>query len=118
LCHANIRKIAPGDIVFFYRSRKYGGITTCGVIEDIIVSRDPQTIAQYVGKRTVYTYPEIEYLSSKGNVLVILFRLSRSIIEPIALEKILEENIIKKAPQSIISLSSESAKWLKKQLAM
>jgi len=39
LCHANIRKIAPGDIVFFYRSRKYGGITTCGVIAGLFHSR-------------------------------------------------------------------------------
>ncbi len=117
LCHAKIRRIASGDIVFFYRSKNHGGVSTYGVVENTVVSSDPREIARSVGKRTVYTYPEIEILCSRGNVLVILFRLSRSTIEPIALKELLKENIIKKAPQSITSLSLEAAKWLKDQLA-
>ncbi|KAM3101986.1 GNAT family N-acetyltransferase [Phormidesmis sp. 146-12] len=117
LCHAKTRKIAPGDIIFFYCSGKHGGVTTYGVVESIIVSSDPHMIARSVGKRTVYNYPEIESLCSKGDVLVILFRLARSVIEPIPLKILLEESIIKKAPQSISSLSFKAAKWLKNHLA-
>nr|WP_242050337.1 GNAT family N-acetyltransferase [Oculatella sp. FACHB-28] len=116
LCHAKIRQISSGDVVFFYRSGKYSGITTCGVVENVIVSDNSDEIARSVGKRTVYTYPEIESLCNRGKVLVILFRLSFSTTEPILLKKLLEERIIKKAPQSIISLSSESAIWLKEQI--
>jgi L-amino acid N-acyltransferase YncA/predicted RNA-binding protein with PUA-like domain len=116
LCHANIRKISPGDVVFFYRSGKYSGITTYGVVENVIVSKDPDEIARSVGKRTIYTYPEIENLCSKGTVLVILFRLSFTIAEPISLKELLKEKVIQKAPQSIISLSFESALWLKAQI--
>lgn len=116
LCHAKIRRITSGDIVFFYRSKKHSGVSTYGVVENIVISGNPCEIARSVGKRTVYTYPEIENLCSQGNVLVILFRLSRSTIEPVALKALLKENIIKKAPQSIVSLSLEAAKWLKDQL--
>jgi L-amino acid N-acyltransferase YncA/predicted nucleic acid-binding protein len=118
LCHAKIRRIAPGDVIFFYRSGKHSGIATHGVVENIIISSDPREIARCVGKRTVYAYPEIENLCRKGDVLVILFRLAHSVIEPIALKTLLEKNIIRKAPQSIISLSSETAKWLRNQLTM
>lgn len=117
LCHSKIRRIAPGDIVFFYRSGQHGGVTTYGVVENVIVSNNPLNIARSVGKRTVYTYPEIEELCSVGNVLVILFRLSRSVTEPVALRRLLQENVIKGAPQSIVSLSFEAMEWLRKQLA-
>ena len=117
LCHAKIRRIAAGDIVFFYRSGKHSGVTTYGIVENTMVSSSPCEIARFVGKRTVYTYPEIEELCCKGDVLVILFRLSRSINEPIDLKRLLEEKTIKKAPQSILSLSPEPVKWLKNQIA-
>jgi L-amino acid N-acyltransferase YncA/rRNA-processing protein FCF1 len=118
LCHAKIRRIVSGDVVFFYRSKDYGGITTYGVVEDIITSSDPRKIAHSVGKRTVYAYPEIETLCLGGEILAILFRLSYVNIEPIPLKVLLRQNIIKKAPQSIISLSSEATKWLKNQLVV
>lgn len=116
LCHSNIRKIALGDIVFFYRSGIQSGVTTYGVVEDIIVSSNPDQIARAVGKRTVYTYPEIEGMCKKGEVLVVLFRLSRSNTTTISLKTLIDQNIIKKAPQSIASLSFKAAIWLKEQI--
>jgi L-amino acid N-acyltransferase YncA/rRNA-processing protein FCF1 len=117
LCHANIRRISSGDVIFFYRSAINRGVSTCGVVENIIISSDPREIARSVGKRTVYSYPEIEELCSKGDVLIILFRLSQSVIEPVPINILLEKGVFKKAPQSIVSVSLESAKWLKKKLS-
>ncbi|UBF28054.1 GNAT family N-acetyltransferase [Kovacikia minuta CCNUW1] len=112
LCHANIRRINSGDLLFFYRSRKTGGITAYGVVESIAISNDPSRIAHFVGKRTVYTFPEIEGMCFK-EVLAISFRLACSLTQPIPIQDLIHKGWLRASPQSIVTLPIEAARWLK-----
>ena len=117
LCNANIRRIKPGDILFFYRSGKHSGVTACGVVENTVVSNNPSQIARFVGKRTVYAFSEIETMCEKA-VLAILFRMSRSLTEQLSLNNLVTQDVLKAAPQSTTTLSTESKIWLKNQFRM
>ncbi|MBW4581178.1 MAG: GNAT family N-acetyltransferase [Tildeniella nuda ZEHNDER 1965/U140] len=116
LCHSSIRRICPGDILFFYRSRENRGISAYGVVENIIISKNSTGVARSVGKRTVYRFHEIEKMCSK-EVLVILFRLSYILIQPISIQTLIQKGILKTAPQSITTLSEEAKQWLKTQFS-
>ena len=115
LCNAVCREIRPGAILAFYRSEDTRGLTALGVAEETFVSCDATGVARFVGKRTVYPMGEIERLSQK-EVLAVLFRQSRVLRSPILLDKLLRNEILAAAPQSITKISKLAArKWLKIQ---
>lgn len=115
LCHSPTRKIRPGDNLCFYRSRDLSALTCLGVVEETYRSTSSKEIARYVGKRTVYSYPEIESLCKK-EVLAILFRLSRPITPNITLRNLMENSILKAQPQSITELNQSSTKWIRAKI--
>jgi hypothetical protein len=80
LCYASMRSIRPGDALLFYRSGDLHSITCAGVAESTLVSANPNELARFVARRTVYSYAEIEGMSGRL-VLAILFRLAR-VLEP------------------------------------
>jgi len=116
LCNAGIRRIKSGDILFFYRSQDMQAIQAVGVVERTVVSHDPAAVAAAAGKRTVYSYPEIEQLCRNGDVLLILFRQARVLQEPLALGELTDAGILLGPPQSIQSISERHDEWLKKNL--
>ena len=116
LCNAQIRTIKPGSNILFYRSGDQNGISVMGVVEDTFISSSPTEIARYVGKRTVYTYPEIEGMCTR-EVLAILFRQSRILKKPIAIETLIENKIISAAPQSIVTIKREALEWIQAQIS-
>ena len=117
LCNAQARQIARGDILLFYRSQKAQGLIATGVVEQTLVSRDPEEIARVVGKRTVYRLSEIEMLADNGEVLVLMFRQSRILNPPIGLGELRAHEVIKSAPQSIASIRKGGAEWLSNRIA-
>lgn len=104
LCRSQIRDMAPGDIVLFYRSVDERAITSVGIIEDYRTLSDAETIARHVSRRTVYSMREIAQMASKPT-RVMLFRLIRHFRCPPNYEWLLEGNIISGHIQSIRRLS-------------
>ncbi len=115
LCNAAIRRITPGSNLLFYHSEKKQMIMVLGVVEQTMVSSTPANIARYVGKRTVYSFKQIQELCNK-EVLAILFRQSFLLPEPITLEELKKKKYISAAPQSIMQLPEEASEWLQSRL--
>ncbi len=113
LCNSRIRSIEPGSNLLFYRSEDIKGITVLGIVEDTLVSKSPDKIARFVGKRTVYKYLEITEMCS-NEVLAILFRQVKLLPKSISLDKIIKFNILSSHPQQITKASEEINKWIQK----
>lgn len=117
LCNASTRLLEPGDPLLFYRSHDEKAVYVVGVCERTLVSRDPLEIAATVGRRTVYSFEEIEQLTSRGEVLVVMFRQDRVLRgEPITLSEILGSGLARSWPQTIGRVRKEGIPWLKERL--
>ncbi len=115
LCHARMRDIEPGSLLLFYRSKDLKAVSCLGVAEETKVSNRAEEIARFVGKRTVYTFKEIEDMCQK-TVFSILFRHARILPHPIPLAELIEKSIIKGIPQTITRLRSEAMEWLRTRI--
>ena len=115
LCNAQIRSLSPGANLLFYRSEDVRAVTVLGVVEDTMVTHSAPEAARFVGKRTVYTFREIEELCTCP-LLAILFRQSRVLVEPIALGELIAHGVVKATPQSIVSVPKEATEWLETRL--
>ncbi len=112
LCNANIKSISKGDLLLFYESPKKG-ISDIGIVENFFEDLSIEEINKVVGKRSVYSQSELEKF--KDNNRVILFIYSRR-CKPIPLDVLVNEKIIKRAPQSIQKLEHE--KYIKLKSVM
>jgi GNAT superfamily N-acetyltransferase len=112
LCGSKIRSIAPGSVLWFYRSQDTRGVVACGVVEKWMRSENASTIAALVSRRTVYTFSQIQEMTEGGPVMAILFRQSRLLASPIRLAELVEKGILKGPPQSIVGLTDSSASWM------
>lgn len=115
LSNSLIRTITGGANLLFYRSEDIHSVTCLGVVEDTLVSSSPIEVARYVGKRTVYTFREIEALCSR-EVLAILFRQSRILKSAIPLKELMANGVLSAAPQSIVTVAEEAREWLQTRL--
>ncbi len=111
LCKANCKSIAPGDVLFFYRTQDEMAITTYGIVDHFMVESDAEEIYQWVAKRTVYSYDEIEDMSG-SQVKVILFRLVGHLDQPITYKQLQQLGVVKGPIQSITSLSNDNTKTI------
>lgn len=84
ICNSNATAIAPGDVLFFYRSQDRRSVEVVGVVEDALRTSDVDMAMSLVAKRTVYSREQLsEILSnSESGALIILFRLMQY-IEPV-----------------------------------
>jgi GNAT superfamily N-acetyltransferase len=115
LCNASIRRVRAGDTLLFYRSHDHRAVGAVGVVEETLVSRDPEAIISMVGQRTVYSFEQIHHLAS-SDVLTILFRQDRVLARPIAERELVRYGAIRRAPQSIASVPSTAVEWLAHRL--
>lgn len=112
LTRSNIRKINPGDIIFFYRSHDKKAITSVGVVVAIYYGiSDSDVISEIIGKRSVYKFEEIE--SMKKPLAIILFRHHFHLNKDIPLKMAEELGILSGHPQSISEISEEQYVILK-----
>ena len=116
LCNAQVRRIAPGDNLFFYRSQDLRTLACTGVVEKTLVSSEPAVVARFVGVRTVYTYGEIQALTTKRKVLAIIFRHDKTLAAPIRFDDMLANQVLKGPPQSILRVSEGGLRWLSDRL--
>lgn len=115
LCHSLTRKIAAGDVIFFYRSRDDQAATAVGVVEQTLVSADAAEVARFVGNRTVYSFAEIARMATKP-ILSLRFRFARAIPEPWKLDLLIRSGIVKRHPQSFMELQEKAVDWIANQL--
>jgi len=73
ICHSKTRTINKGDLVYFYRSHDYKAIVNIGIVEEILITKNSDELAAFVGKRSVYGLSEITGFCKK-ETLAILFR--------------------------------------------
>lgn len=107
LSHTLNKQVAPGDIVFFYRSRDLRMVTSIGVIETVHRKLEASDeIIKIVGKRTVYSRDEIEKMPKP--VTVIMFRHHLHVKNPVSFKRLKELRILTFAPQSITKISEEN----------
>lgn len=104
LCHTQTKRIAPGDILLFYRSKDEKMLTTIGVVDDFLISRDSAEITAQVSRRTVYSFDQIAAMARK-EVKVILFRIIKHLQSPIPYDELKERGILSGRPQSIVKLN-------------
>lgn len=114
LCHSPTKSIRPGDIMFFYRTQDDMAITTYGVVDQFFIEDEAETIFQWVSKRTVYSYEDIQGMSG-SQVKVILFRLIRHVEDPITFKRLKDLGVVSGPIQSLIKLSEEKIKLLIKE---
>jgi GNAT superfamily N-acetyltransferase len=107
----------PGSVLVFYRSQMQQGVVAIGVVEASERHSTADSVASFVGKRTVYTHSNIEGMLKKGDVLAMRFREARLPRDPIRLAVLKARGLLKGAPQSItpITLTEEDRTWLNKQ---
>lgn len=115
LSQGAIRRLRPGSCLFFYRSGDLKAITSVGVVESVLVSGDADAVARFVGQRTVYSYQEIVEMC-RSDVLAILFRQDRFVDPPIEIDALVDNRVMKRAPQSIMTLPGEAVTWLEERI--
>lgn len=113
LCRSRIRNISEGDILLFYRSRDEKKLTSIGVIEKVYHEvKSPNKIISYIGKRSVYNRREIVEMA-KTPIKVILFRLHFHFKNPLTLDYLLKDSILKGAPRSLVKISHKKYEKIK-----
>jgi len=107
LSNSRISTISQGDLVLFYRSEDEKKITTIGVVEEVHSSlTDAEDIIRLVGKRTVYSFDDVNLMSQKPTI-VILFTWHCHLKNPLSLDDLISEKVLKGAPRSIMGISHE-----------
>ena len=118
LSGSNIRSIDAGSILYFYRSRDRQRLGVIGVAEGFMASSDPEKIAAYVGKRTVYSQRQIRELTdySRKEALAILFRQSKVIRSGPTDAQLQEAGVWRRPAQSIMMIQPPGTDWLRRYI--
>jgi hypothetical protein len=112
LTHSPIKRMGPGDLILFYRSRDKKAITSLGVVELVETElNDREQVFRLVGKRTVFSREDIDKLVP---VSVFLFRHHLHLKNPLKLDDLINTGILLGAPQSVTEISHEKYLDLKR----
>ena len=75
------------------------------------VQRSRTKSPRFVGKRTVYSFKQIELMCRDAEVLALLFRQDRLLDPSIGLSQLEEEGLVKGPPQSIMR-ANQAGGWI------
>lgn len=108
LSNANTRKIEPGDILLFYRSRDHQQVTSLGVCEEVHYGlTETDQVSRIVGKRSVFSEREIErYTESETTVL--LFSWHFDLDDPLSYEELIEADVLNGPPQVMQQINEQA----------
>jgi len=107
ICNSRIKKIYPGDIVIFYRSKDIKSLTNIGIIEEVLRTNDTNELVAFVGKRTVYSLEEMNK-KCQSLALGILFRQVKNLDIKINFGNLKRNGFIKGPVQSITKISNNN----------
>jgi GNAT superfamily N-acetyltransferase/rRNA-processing protein FCF1 len=111
LCRAVTNQIRPGDLVFFYmsRSNSFGSqsLSSVGVVEQVRHSGDLDQVISWTAKRSVYAAAELAAMVALNStpLKIIDFLLAGHISPVVPLDQLIDQDILRGAPQSICQLS-------------
>lgn len=117
ICNANTRQLKPGDLAFFYRSQDAKQVTTVGVVERVLRSSNPDEIAAFVGRRTVYSLAEIQRMCAGKEALAFVFRQCRHAGRPLPYQWLKATGILTNHVESITNISHAAATLLIREAA-
>ena len=106
-------RLGLGDLILFYRSHDQKAITSLGIIDqEPIRTSNLDELKRIVGKRSVYSEEELKKWAEKS-VFVIRFKHHLYLPSPLNLSYLIENGILKSAPQSITEINHEQYLSLK-----
>jgi hypothetical protein len=112
------RLVGAGDTLLFYRSADLQAATVVGVVEDVHVSTDSESIRQFVGRRTVYTPQDLADMEADhGELHALIFRQDRLLDPPVSLRTLRLMGALNGPPQSITEVREGGRPWVHQQLA-
>ena len=103
LSYSRIKKMRAGDIILFYRSQDQKAVVSLGVVDQKpFHSDDLELVLRSVGKRSVYSHPELKKWTEKP-VFVILFRHHLNLPKPLDISFLRDHSI--PVPQTISEIN-------------
>lgn len=106
-------RLGIGDIILFYRSHDQKAIASLGIIDqEPIRTNNLDELKRVVGKRSVYSEEELREWAEQS-VFVIRFKHHLYLPNPLDLNYLIENDILKGAPQSITEINHEQYLSLK-----
>lgn len=115
LCKTPTKSVKPGDIIFFYRTIDDMAVTTYGVVDQFYMEAEAEKILQWVSKRTVYSYEDIQEMSGSSEVKIILFRLIGHLKVPVHLSVLRSAGVVNGSIQSLVTLNEVKTRTLLKE---
>jgi len=112
LCHTPKRRLKRGDILLFYRSQDTQAITSICVLEETYTIKDFEYAISIIGKRSVYSFEEIKEIVKRPTTILI-FRHHFYLPKPIPYSFLIEKDILKGPPQSLVTVDHKSYLILK-----
>jgi hypothetical protein len=114
LTNFQIKKVKPGDLLLFYRSRDQHQITSLGVVEQVYYKLDDSDKIWYSVEynRSVYTYDEVKKF--KKPATVIIFRHFFNLKNPLGIKELIKNGILSSHPQAISTLTHEQYDYIKR----
>jgi hypothetical protein len=118
LSHARTRRLQPGSLLLFYESGGRSVVRSLGVVEAVERSRDVDTIARFVGARTVYPLSEIQAMCSKPLVAILFRQAAGALSSPLSLDELRQAGVLQGPPQSITHVKAEGVAWIRERLRL
>lgn len=121
VCRATTQAVRPGDLLYFYQSKKEAfstsqSLTSLGVVQDVNLATSVGELERLTAKRSVYTQAELLDMqpSRERPVKVIDFLLVGHLDPAVSLSKLIEIGVFSgHPPQSITMLSDRQHLALK-----
>jgi len=114
LSHSKTKRITPGSLIFFYRSRDIKALTTIGIVERLLRTKEQVEALAAVGKRSVYSHMQIQtMLEHPSELLIIQFRLIVHLKEPIPYRALAKDQVFSGPPQSIMQMKEGKYQMLR-----
>jgi len=108
LSNANTRKIEPGDVLLFYRSRDHKQLTSLGICEDVHYRlTETDEVSRIVGKRSVFSEAEINRYTEKETT-VLLFLWHFDLENPLSYDHLVEADVLEGPPQVMQELGEQA----------
>jgi predicted nucleic acid-binding protein/ribosomal protein S18 acetylase RimI-like enzyme len=116
LCKSKRVTMKEGDLLFFYGSKDIKSIEPVGVLDSVTYTKDIEEIKNLVKRKTVYSDLQLEeFVSSKRNITVLIFRLICYLDKPIKHEEIKTLSSYANNFQTITTLTEKDYNSLKQK---
>ncbi|WP_164831453.1 GNAT family N-acetyltransferase [Sinorhizobium meliloti] len=119
VCHSRNNRIAAGDVIFFYQTKKPGSprsqsVTSIGIVENVRHTNLVDEVRRWTAKRSVFSDDELQsWVNGSSPLKVIDFLLIGHVVPPLPLNLLRSDGVVGGAPQSITRISENSYQRLK-----